>query len=323
MKSQLPSHDRFAFILSMLVVFLFQLALWRLWPDAPEGSWEDYAREWAFFPLSLAVFYGGRALFQWRNAPSGEEKRLAVRSGAASLVLLAIYLATVAAGVAILWAIDLYILQKWPFWARFAVVVPLGFPTFFGFALLGLWLGGKVKGWLSPRDKSRIETREIALPDAESLRQFSLPLRLRSNQKFLGWVGVLAALMGALALVACASQIAVGDFQTSLVTASLGLWMSLGALFSWFQSRSPGQISDSMLQPRLGRAFEWGQVAKIEEICTHNLFGEGQQRVLSFQNSAGKSLWNLSLDEIDERDLQNLLSLLQVAATSFCGSAAT
>lgn len=306
--------------IDLVIGFLFGAplcaALLQRWPQQPEQTLGYYLRDWAFCGVMLFCFGIVRGFRLWRQPQS--QRRAALSAGALRIVASLIYFAVIAAGGSLLWVADSFVLKQWDFWVRFWVVVPLGFPLIFGFALLGLWAGSVVNGKISSADKPRVTTRSLRVPDAFSLAQLAQPLLLRTDEKALAWFSVPCFALSAGAWTGYGSYLADAQLDEAIIAASFALWIGLGGLFCLAQSRALGQISATQLRPRLRRAFSWQKVASVEESCSCHLLGVEEMRLLHFQNAQGKSLWNLPLSEVNQDDLRELEQLipdLQLGAT--------
>ena len=294
--------------LSALLALPFYPLIPRFWPEQPPETLGYYLRDWAFFVPMILCLGLVRAVRLWRDPHA--QRATAFRKGAIELLLGALYFVVIVAGAALLWSIDNWILQAWPFWARFAVAVPLGFPALFCFMMLGMWSGSVIRGRIAPADNPQIVTRQIAVPDATLRAQLPPILVLRRAENWMGWLCLPCLALSVGAWTGYHSALSEGKLDSALLIASFALWIGLGGVFSLTQSGKLGRISATELKPRFRRAFNWQEVASIEESLARNLLGIGEIRVLQFQNARGQSLWNLGLSEINADDLKVLKLLL-------------
>ena len=294
-----------ATLLLALPLCFFALANW---PQQPEGTLACYLREWGTAGIVLLCYIAVRGVRVWRQ--NATQRRQSLRAGGLELLVGSTYFAVVAAGGALLWAFDRFVLMPQSFWLRFAVVVPLGFPLLFGIMLLGLWAGSYVKGRVSPADALRITVRPLRVPDAEQRAQFEPPLRLRRRDRWLCWLAVPCALLSVGAWTGFATALAQNKEGDAVFIAAFALWIGIGALFMGTQALPHGRIGAGRLRSRWRRAVSWREVAVIEEVHSRHLLGVAETRALHFQNARGQSLWQLPVDEVHPDDLRRLQQLL-------------
>lgn len=303
--------------INLAASFVLALPLWfvlfKFWPEQPEETLAYYLRDWAFFGVMLLCLGVVRLVRLWCGPQS--ERGAALQKGALEVLVGVVYVAVTLSGAALLWSVDKFVLQAWPFWARFVVAVPLGFPAFFGFMMLGLWIGSVLRGKILPSDKPQLVTRKLAVPDAALRAQLSSPLVLRREEKWLVWFCLPCLALSVGAWTGFSSSLVAGQFDSAIFIASFALWIGLGGVFLLTQSGRLGRISATELKPRFRRAFSWQEVALLEESLARNLFGVGEIRVLQFLSGNGKSLWNLTLSEINSSDLEVLEQLMPALRT--------
>ena len=298
--------------IALAISFVLALPLWfvlfKIWPEQPPETLRYYLRDWSFAGIMLFYFGVVRAIQVWHGPQS--ERGAALQKGALEVFVGIVYFAFAIVGAALIWAFDRWVMQTWPFWVRFAVAVPLGFPAFFGFMMLGLWIGSILRGRILPAEKPQLVARKLAVPGVVLRTQLVSPLILRREETWLGWLCLPCLALSVGAWTGAQAALTAGKFDSAIFIASFALWIGLGGAFMLTQSGTLGRISATELKPRFRRAVAWQEVASMEESLARNLFGLGEIRVLQFQNATGKSLWNLTLSEIKSTDLEALEQLM-------------
>ena len=288
--------------------FILGVALMMLWDVTWSGPRPDnfvLAALQSPILVMMLGFHVPRLVRTWRQTPTGAQRRRLFWHG----VSFALFAILVFVGWGLLFEFAAAVLQPLPFAARFAIVVLLGVPAFFGVAMLALWLSGAMLWQRYEQRYERHETQTLAPPSTMALQALARPLVLRQSDSIALWCALFYAVLFVGAACAFGFMLFDGRFKDSLLTAVVTLWSGVAAPSMWHQARPLGTISIARLRPRGGRAFGWNRVAHIEEQREFTLFDETGARSLIFRDARGETLWQLPLDEVHADDKRVLLAL--------------
>ena len=295
--------------------FILGVALMMLWDVTWSGPRPDnfvLATLQSPFIAMMLGFHVPRLVRTWRQTPLGAKRKRLLLHG----VSVALFVFFVAVGSLLLLKFDAAVLQTLPFAVRFAIVVLLGVPAFFGVAMLAFWLSGATR-WqrhahhetqaLEMPSTSTLQT--LTSPSIAALQTLARPMTLRQSDSIALWCAWFYAVLFVAAVCAFGFMLHDGRFEDSLLTAVVTLWSGVAAPLMWHHARPLGTVSGARLRPRGGRAFGWNRVAHIEEQGEFTLFNETGARSLVFRDERGQALWQLPLDQVHADDKRALLAL--------------
>lgn len=299
--------DWSSLLFALVLAFAFVLSPFGDYVRVALGSPDGMFDLFAFIAAFVFIWMTLRARRIWLELPSSQRQNGVWAFAAAQLARGVVFWSITGGGTMLFFSQSEALMRGASDWATTMVEMLVAGVCFKVATMASDTVGDPI--WRNARvEKTRA-------PDGAALIGLDKPLivgRTQSSGRF--WIVILAA-MGAVCLLTYASSFVAARASVAALPAPtwaiVGFVLMLVALRYWWESLPYAEVSASEIRPRMGRAFHWWNVARIEEARVSK-FMDGDELRLIFRDARGAVLWQLPLDELEMGDKRELRRLFPV-----------